>query len=85
MVLRPGFEPGSAARENLLFRKEASPRKQFGLSWLEATEYFLQYLRSINYNERTIRKTTLTLFFSLFYVPNCQHIDKLFINNLPTR
>jgi len=54
-VLRPGFEPGSVAREHLLFRKEAAPRKQ-SLVWAEVKADFLKYLHSIAYNERTIVK-----------------------------
>ena len=59
-MLRPGFEPGSVARENLLFRKEASPRKQ-SLIWLEIKADFLKYLESINYNERTVKKVVAQL------------------------
>jgi len=54
-VLRPGFEPGSVARERLLFIKEASARKQ-SLVWADSKDDFLKYLQSIAYHKRAIVK-----------------------------
>lgn len=60
LALRPRFEPGSVAREDLLFREEASPRKQ-SLIWIEVKADLLKYLESMAYNERTAEKIVAQL------------------------
>ena len=50
------MNPGRWLERTFFSEKKLHQENSFGLNWLKVKENFLKYLKSINYNERTVKK-----------------------------